>query len=111
MKSLFCFSCGFKMEYNHAPPNFCAKCGEAQGSTATKPKTSVPPNSLDEDETNVEELPDIQKLEFENEDNVAELPAGSQFTLGDLLGKPTESDYKGSKRRDLSEFIDDKKGV
>ena len=28
MGYIFCQSCGSKAEYNFAPPNFCAKCGQ-----------------------------------------------------------------------------------
>ena len=31
MKHEFCTSCGHKMEYNFAPPNFCSKCGAPVG--------------------------------------------------------------------------------
>ena len=35
MAHLFCHSCGTKIEYAHAQPNFCVKCGQALNSTAS----------------------------------------------------------------------------
>ena len=31
MSHIFCYSCGVKIEYNFAKPNFCSKCGASFG--------------------------------------------------------------------------------
>ena len=35
MSHLFCQSCGTKISYAHAKPNFCGKCGQQLNSTVT----------------------------------------------------------------------------
>lgn len=38
MKSMYCSSCGAKMEYQVSPPNFCSSCGaQIGGAVASKP--------------------------------------------------------------------------
>jgi hypothetical protein len=116
MNQVFCYNCGFKMEYNHAPPNFCGKCGtsvkngEARASEEDipKPKRSRPDLHEKDDErfSDVEEVPDITKLELEDGDEPA--PAVTNFTLGDALNRPTPSSFAKARCNNLDELLDGK---
>lgn len=89
MRSIYCTSCGSKISYSVAAPNFCSSCGEPMGSSSNasqkvpepeaKPavnsryrqlpkKRSLrqrPEVSLAEDETDIDYVPDISKLQYE----------------------------------------------
>lgn len=105
MKKLFCQSCGKKHEFNYSPPNFCSGCGEKLGSHAeTKPESNE--EDEDEDVTDVSQVPEIDKLEMD--DNELNIGAKRTITLGDMLLNPTPPDYSPKKRQDLSDFLDGK---
>ena len=110
MSHLFCQSCGNKLEYANAKPNFCVKCGTPlhshASSTTVSPKIQHTASAISEDETNAESLPHIDKLEVEYD---VETNTRS-FTLGSLAGHNTPPDYKGGRGpRSVNEFIDEKK--
>ena len=109
---MFCTECGHKIMYSLAKPNFCSKCGSGIGrieksssSTRQLKKPSFLKEELSEDETDVDYLPDISRLDCDIEqydENV--------FTLGSLAGQEERKPRvrnKGSKN--LDDFINDKR--
>ena len=107
MAHLFCHSCGTKIQYAHAEPNFCVKCGQALNSTASVKQsapTEVTSQPMNEDETDVESIPCLANIQVEYE-------AGGHktFTLGSLAGEKTPPDYKPRGRKTVDEFIDEKR--
>ena len=109
MSHLFCHSCGGKLSYSHAKPNFCGKCGQQlnmsvtaniAGEASTVEKSVV----LSEDETDATSVPHV--ADFQVEYSAEQSPV----TLGSLIGEQAAPDYK-KRRRSLSvdEFIDEKK--
>ena len=108
---MFCTECGHKMEYSYSKPKFCSSCGsrcdgKSVKSANNREKETPEEESLSEDETSIDELPDVNKIhvELENYDN-------NVFTFGSLAGE----EDKGSTRKrrkgsmDLESFIDAKR--
>lgn len=110
MNHIFCSNCGNKIQYNLAKPNFCTKCGSslssihASDAIVTKQKVSKVDVDLEEDETDVDDLPNLKRIAVDIE-NFSE---NSSFTLGNLFGNPTQP-FKGRKNRSIDDFIDEKK--
>tara|TARA_R110000824_G_scaffold17971_3_gene71924 strand:+ start:2778 stop:3122 length:345 start_codon:yes stop_codon:yes gene_type:complete len=111
MAHLFCHSCGNKLSYAHAKPNFCGKCGkQLNGSISTNTAADLPALEKSvvlssDDETDAQSVPHISnfQVEYDVEDR-------STMTLGSLMGEPTPSEYKkGTRTRSVNEFIDEKK--
>ncbi len=109
MSHLFCHSCGHKMTYGHAKPNFCTKCGQqlnksvsvnTAGAESTVQKSVV----LSDNETDAESVPEISSLqvEIQNEKNIT--------TFGSLVGEEqSEKRERSTRSRSINEFIDEKK--
>ena len=97
MASIFCTSCGAKHEYVGFAPNFCSKCGTQIGGAATKQQaTKKPVKQSDyeepesEDSTNIDEVPDIDKLDVE-----IEIEGGFRtFNLEELSKQPNTAKTK-----------------
>ena len=110
MSHLFCHSCGNKLAYTHAPPNFCAKCGQSLNSTASANTAQGLPSLeesvvISQDETDAKSVPHLSQLEIEYED-INNKP----ITLGSLVGEHTPTDYEGPQQsRPINEVIDEKK--
>ena len=109
MSHLFCPSCGTKLEYANAKPNFCVKCGvqlntSYASNTAQGQQTIVENVDFGEDETNAEYVPNINKLQIDYEvDNT------NTFTLGSLAGKNTPPSKVGRvKSKSVDEFINER---
>ena len=109
MSHLFCHSCGSKLSYSHAKPNFCGKCGQQlnmsataniAGAESTVEKSVV----ISQDETDAESVPHVGDFQVEYSTEK------KSVTLGSLLGEQGSPDYE-KRRRTLSvdEFIDEKK--
>jgi len=92
MRSTFCTSCGGKNEFSYQPPKFCNHCGESFGGIPTtdkslakkvnplaKRKPSVP---LKEDETDIDFVPNIAKLEYE-----IDIPHDNIHKMSDILNE------------------------
>ena len=105
MSHLFCHSCGGKLSYSHAKPNFCGKCGQQLNmSAATEASTVEKSAILSEDETDATSVPHVAN--FQVEYNSEHTPV----TLGSLIGEQTPPDYtKGKRALSVNEFIDEKK--
>ena len=109
MNHLYCHSCGYKMTYSHAKPNFCTKCGQqlnksvsvnTAGAESTMQKSVV----LSDNETDAESVPEISSLqvEIQNEKNIT--------TFGSLVGEgQSEKRDTKNRSRSIDEFIDEKK--
>lgn len=108
MNHIFCSNCGNKIQYNLAKPNFCTKCGTGLSSLSVSneivKKKNAPDIDLEEDETDIDDLPSLRKIAVDIE-NFSE---NSSFTLGNLFGTPTQA-FKGRRNRSVDEFIDEKK--
>lgn len=110
MSHLFCHTCGTKLPYSHAKPNFCGKCGQSLTTTASSNTAEGSPILkesvvISQDETDASSVPLIGKLqvEYDTSDH-------SSFTLGSLVGEQTKSDYQNNHgSRSINEFIDEKK--
>ena len=76
MPVMYCPECGFKNQYTLSVPNFCGGCGSPLGnaknidiptsnaSISRKTRRQEKPD-LDDDETDINEVPDIRNLEYE----------------------------------------------
>tara|TARA_R100000315_G_C5164762_1_gene94940 strand:+ start:55 stop:393 length:339 start_codon:yes stop_codon:yes gene_type:complete len=110
MSRLFCPSCGTKLEYANAKPNFCVKCGvqlntSYASNTAQDQPTIVENVDFGEDETNSQSIPSISKLQVD-----FEVDDSKTFTLGSLAGNnapPTNT--RRAKAKSVDEFIDERK--
>lgn len=73
MSSIFCTSCGAKMEFVGVKPKFCSSCGQSMTPSGMPSKNSIPKTasvareetSIAEDETNYDRVPNISKLEYD----------------------------------------------
>ena len=106
MNHIFCFNCGNKIQYNLSKPNFCTSCGtslktgesSASVATPTKPSKNTKIQSVSEDETDAECVPNISKIEVETEQY------GGSFTIGSLAGEKTQPEFQGRNTYDIDEF-------
>lgn len=110
MNHVFCTECGNKIEYSYSKPKFCSSCGNKFGGSnisVKKPLKSLEvEESLSEDETSIEEVPDIRSLAVDTESY-----GNNVFSFESLVGERDRNPKirnKGS--RSLEDFIDDKKG-
>ena len=77
MSTLYCTECGYKNEYSLHPPSFCGGCGaRIDGVSSAEPQKSKsrPKRKLkkptflegkDDDETDIDYVPDIGKLDVD----------------------------------------------
>lgn len=98
MASIFCTSCGAKHDYVGFAPNFCSKCGTpTNGKTSAqvqkKPLRTTSSEDVEDqtdDNTDIEELPDIDKLDVE-----IEIEGGFRaFNLEELSKQPSTAKTK-----------------
>jgi len=104
---MFCTECGNKMSFALSKPNFCSKCGVTTGpvskSSLSKPKFVE--EELSDDETSIDFIPDIDRLEFDVEQYDENI-----FTLGSLAGEePKNSRVRNRGSKNLEDFINDKR--
>ena len=110
MAHLFCPSCGNKLTYAHAQPNFCGKCGnQLNVSASTNTSAGLPKLeksvAISQDETDSKFVPHIEDFQVE-----VETPDNKTFTLGSLLGESsTPNQEKRGRKLSIDEFIDEKK--
>jgi hypothetical protein len=112
MSHLFCHSCGTKISYAHAQPNFCGKCGQQLNATASQNTAEGLPNLkesvlISQDETDASSVPSLRNIEVEYETS-----DHNSFTLGSLVGEGAKKSAPKRERgsRSINEFIDEKKG-
>jgi hypothetical protein len=110
MSHLFCPSCGTKLEYANAKPNFCVKCGvqlnTSYASNTAQDQPAIVENvDFGEDETNSQSIPNINKLQVD-----LEVDNSKTFTLGSLAGENAPPRNNGrTKAKSVDEFIDERK--
>ena len=113
MAHLFCQSCGTKISYAHAKPNFCSKCGQSLDSLSSTASTNTSAGMpvlqksvvISKDETDAEFVPEISSIQVE-----IQASDKAPMTFGSLIGEPAEpSDAREKKARSINEFIDEKK--
>jgi len=104
MLSTYCQHCGSKNEYSTVKPKFCSSCGQMlagdynEAKTSTQSKLSafarkpVQQEVHDEDGTDIYEVPDISRLEYD-----IEFEQDSRFTLGSIM--PQQQDRTQKKKR------------
>lgn len=90
MLSTYCQHCGSKHEYRMTKPNFCSSCGQPLAGDFEQARATIKPEPPtrktahheihDEDGTDIYELPDISKLEYD-----IEVSNNSNFTLGSIM--------------------------
>lgn len=99
MRSKFCPSCGGKNEFSYQPPKFCSNCGApfdslgtsfSKSASPTKTKRTglikkTPAKPLKEDETDVEEVPSIAKLEYD-----IDVPQDNIHKMSDIFNEEKE---------------------
>jgi ribosomal protein L37E len=111
MNHVFCTQCGHKIEYNHSKPNFCSKCGSPTDSVsqASVPikirRNEISDENLKDDETSVDELPDISELKVD----IQAEGKNNTFTFGSLFGENDEPKQSRRRSKDVNDFIDEKK--
>ena len=108
MAHLFCHSCGNKIEYAHAKPNFCGKCGQQlNASVSTNTAAELPTLEksvvLSSDETDAQSVPQISNFQVEYD------LEKTTTTLGSLIGESPPAQREVKKTRSVNEFIDEKK--
>jgi hypothetical protein len=108
MNHVFCTDCGFKIEYSYSKPKFCSSCGTKTGAASLKKGSLVkkqPEEALAEDETLIDEIPDITSISVDVEqynDNI--------FTFESLSeGRSSGGVRKRRGSKTIEDFIDDKK--
>ena len=109
MSHVFCHSCGGKLSYSHAKPNFCGKCGQQlnmsvtaniAGEASTVEKSVI----ISQDETDASVVPHVGDFQI---DYTMEQ---TSVTLGSLIGEPSAPNNKKRKGSlSVDEFIDEKK--
>ena len=111
MSHLFCHSCGTKLSYAHAQPNFCGKCGQQLNSSTASANTAEGLGILkqsvvvSQDETDASSVPSIGKLQVDYDAS-----DHNSFTLGSLVGeKGDDSPRRRGRSRSIDEYIDEKK--
>tara|TARA_R100001443_G_C3359602_1_gene178769 strand:+ start:1116 stop:1451 length:336 start_codon:yes stop_codon:yes gene_type:complete len=108
MAHLFCHSCGTKIEYAHAKPNFCGKCGQQlNASVSTNTAAELPALEksvvVSSDETDAQSVPHVSNFQVEYDIE------HTTTTLGSLIGESEPSPKEKSKTLSVNEFIDEKK--
>ena len=108
MAHLFCHSCGNKLEYAHAKPNFCGKCGQqlnesVSNNTAAELPTLEKSVVLSSEETDAQSVPHISNFQVEYD------LEKTTTTLGSLIGESPPVPREVNKTRSVNEFIDEKK--
>ena len=100
MSTLYCPDCGYKNEYSIHPPSFCGGCGGSLGKKAKRGKARgkklenrAKEEPLNDDETNIDYVPDIGKLDVE----ISYEGSAKVFKGRDLLpSREAEEVFRGS---------------
>jgi len=111
MLSTYCQHCGSKNEYRFNKPKFCSNCGQPLAGEAITPKQTLKPKKkqvstsqdLDEEGTDIYEVPEITSLAYE-----IDVSNQGSFNLGSLFGNqpissqqsaPTSKPKRGRPRK------------
>ena len=112
MNHFFCHSCGFKIEYANAKPNFCSKCGKplnsSVASTFNEPSAGEIDdtlyNDLKDDETLSNSIPYISEIQVE-----CSSEGHKTHTLGSLAGEPPSNGGRKTNSKSVNEFLNEKR--
>ena len=116
MSQAFCTECGYKMVFEYSKPKFCSNCGtptSVVGASSVKQPVKQRQVSVDddydEDGTDIDEVPVIDKLQFEIEKSVS----SSVSSLGSFFGEHTEQSRRSrrSQNKNIGDFIDERKST
>jgi len=89
MGNIYCPSCGYKNAYSLSRPNFCSSCGEPFNANAKIKTNKMPTNEdLDEDGTDVFEIPDIRNLDV----SVSYEGMGVKHKGSDFINEPPKEE-------------------
>ena len=89
MISKYCKKCGHDNKYVGVQPKFCSSCGSSLSEVSSEPVRHVvnrsiaskkPSVVLNEDETDVEYVPDIRRLQYD-----VEVAPSRTIKMGDIL--------------------------
>lgn len=109
MSYLYCSDCGTKLEYSYSKPKFCSSCGNKFGSPGLISKKTIKNTEIEaklsDDETQINELPHIERLEVDFESH-----GNNVFSFASLAGKPEPETVKQGRSKTLEDFIDDRRG-
>lgn len=104
MLSTYCQHCGSKHEYRTTKPNFCSSCGQPLAGNFEEARATIKPEPPtrkvqhqeihDEDGTDIYELPDISKLEYD-----IEVTDNSGFTLGSILPRKEKEEVPSQQKK------------
>ena len=98
---LYCSSCGADNSYTMQKPNFCKKCGDSFSGTSNASGTTQS-TSLDEEDRDVNQVPNLSKLDFDisGNDQVKgiSLEALSRIQAPDRSGRYKTSEWLGVKK-------------
>lgn len=116
MSQAFCTECGYKMVFEYSKPKFCSNCGtptSVVGASSVKKPTLQKRVSVDEDYdedgTDIDEVPVIDKFQVEVEKGVS----SSVSSLGSFFGNHTEQPRRSrrSQNKNIGDFIDERKST
>jgi len=103
MLSTYCQHCGSKNEYSSVKPKFCSSCGQMLAGDYNEARNvqptvnKAPPQRShqidDEDGTDIFEVPNISRLEYDIE------ISQDSFTLGSILPRHEEAAPKRKRGR------------
>ncbi len=68
MNSVYCTSCGSKVEYSYPKPKFCSSCGcsmFAEDEKTPRKSSATRTQTLQEDETSLERVPNIKSFSYD----------------------------------------------
>ena len=110
MKHVFCTECGNKIEYSYSKPKFCSNCGGKCGPEGLNKEIASrdvePVDDLAEDETLINEVPSISRLEVDFESN-----GNNVFTFESLVDeKAGKKPVTKRRTKTLDDFIDGSRG-
>lgn len=109
---LYCSSCGADNSYTMQKPNFCKKCGDSFSGTSNASGTTQS-TSLDEEDRDVNQVPNLSKLDFDISGNdqvkgvsleaLSRIQAPDQ-SLNNPQNKATKKIPRVSKKKVLEQF-------
>lgn len=115
MSQVFCTECGYKMVFEYSKPKFCPNCGtptSVRGASSVKrPKkqSQVVAEDYDEEGTDIDEVPMIDRLEVDIERSIS----SNVSTLGSFFGSDAQQLRRSrrSQNKNIGDFIDERKST
>jgi hypothetical protein len=109
MNNIYCTECGTKVKYTYSKPKFCSNCGTGFGIPSKnkplkkeKPSQPVKADLLREDETEIEEVPELYNgLAVETESL-----GNNVFSFESLMGERSSKRSARKRSININDFID-----